>query len=73
MGLREQSNVGCIPEFFRFSVVKVLLWLRKQFINNFVLPTWASTAGFNNNIKNTLWKISSGGSISFFKNFIVVF
>ena len=23
--------------------------LRKQFINNFVFPTWACAAGFNNN------------------------
>ena len=50
MGLREQSIVGCFPEFvFQFSVVQVLVRLRKQFINNFVFPTWACAAGFNNN------------------------
>ena len=26
--------------------------LRKQFINNFVFPTWACAAGFNTNNKN---------------------
>ena len=52
MGLREQSAVGCIPElcFFHFYVVQVIVWLRKQLINNFILPTLACAAGFNNNI-----------------------
>ena len=27
----------------------MLVGLRKQFINNFVLPVWACAAGFNNN------------------------
>ena len=37
MGLREQSIVGCLSVFvFQFSVVQVLVGLRKQFINNFV-------------------------------------
>ena len=41
MGLREQAVVGCFPEFaFQFSVVQVLVGLRKQFINNFVFPTY---------------------------------
>ena len=32
MGLREQSIVGCFPEFFfQFSVVQELVGLRKQF------------------------------------------
>ena len=36
MDLREQSIVDCIPVFvFQFSVVQVLMGLRKQFINNF--------------------------------------
>ena len=26
--------------------------LRKQFMNNFVFPTWACAAGFNNNNNN---------------------
>ena len=52
MGLREQSIVGCFPEFgFQFSVVHVLVGLRKQCINNFVFPTWACAVGFNNNNK----------------------
>ena len=38
-GLREQSILGCFPEFvFQFSVVKVLVGLRKQFRNIFVFP-----------------------------------
>ena len=50
MGLREQSIVSCFPEFvFQFSVVQVLVELRKQFMNNFVFPTWSCAAGFNNN------------------------
>ena len=49
MGSRVQSTVGCFPELcFQFSVVLVLVGLRKQFINNFVFPTWACAAGFNN-------------------------
>ena len=39
MGLMEQSIVGCFLEFvFLFSVVQVLVGLRKEFINNFVFP-----------------------------------
>ena len=54
MGLREQSIVGCFPEFiFLFSVVQVLVGLPKQFMNNFVFPIWACTAGFNNNNNNS--------------------
>ena len=50
MGLREQSIVGCFPVFvFQCSVVLVLVGLRKKFIDNFVFPTWACDAGFNNN------------------------
>ena len=32
------------------------MWLRKQFISNFVFPTWACVAGFNNNKVTKLWK-----------------
>ena len=50
MGLRVQSIVGSFTVFvFQFSVAQVLVGLRKQFINNFVFPTWAYAAGFNNN------------------------
>ena len=35
--------------YFQFSVAQVLVGLRKQFINNFVFPTWACATGFNNN------------------------
>ena len=52
MGSRVQSTVGCfLPElcFLQFSVAQVLVGLRKQFINNFIYPTCASAAGFNNN------------------------
>ena len=53
MGLSEQSIVDCFPEFvFLFSVVQVLVGLRKQFIKNFDFPTWAFPAGFNNNNNN---------------------
>ena len=49
MGLREQSIVSCFSEFvFQFSVAQVLVGLRKKFTNNFVFPTWACAAGFNN-------------------------
>ena len=51
MGLREQSIVGCLTEFFFFPVAQVLVGLRKQFRNNCVFPTWACAAGFNNNNK----------------------
>ena len=47
---RMQLTVGCFPELcFQFSVAQVLVGLRKQFINNFVFPTWACAASFNNN------------------------
>ena len=51
MGSRVQSTIGCFPElcFLQFSIAQVLVMLKKQFINNFVLPTWACAAGFNNN------------------------
>ena len=51
MGSRAQSTVDGIPElrFLQFSVAQVHVGLRKQFINNFVFPTWAYAAGFNNN------------------------
>ena len=49
-GFNGAVNHGCFPEFvFQFSVVQVFVGLRKQFINNFVFPTWACAAGFNNN------------------------
>ena len=53
-GSRVRSTVACFPElcFLQFSVAQVLVGLRKQFINNFVFPTWASAAGFNNNNNN---------------------
>ena len=39
MGLREQSIVGCFPEFvFQFAEEQVFVGLRKQLINNFVFP-----------------------------------
>ena len=38
--------------FFLFSVAQVLVGLRKKFINNFVFPTLACAAGFNNNNNN---------------------
>ena len=49
MDSRMQLTVCCFSElcFLQFSVAQVLV---KQFINNFVLPTWACAAGFNNNI-----------------------
>ena len=51
MGSRVQSSVGYFPElcFLQFSVVQVLVGLRKQFINNFVFPGRACAASFNNN------------------------
>ena len=41
MGQRVQSTVGYFPElcFLQFSVEHVLVGLRKQFINNFLIPT----------------------------------
>ena len=38
--------------FFHFFVVQVFVGLRKQFTNNFVIPTWACAADFNNNNGN---------------------
>ena len=46
----EQSITGCFPEFvFQISVAQVLVGLLKQFMNIFDFPTWACSAGFNNN------------------------
>ena len=51
-GFKGAVNRCCFPEFvFQFSVAQVLVGLRKQ-INNFVFPTWARAAGFNNNNNN---------------------
>ena len=54
MGSRVQPTVCCFPElrFLQFSLTQVLVGSRKQFINNFVFPTWAGAAGFNNNNNN---------------------
>ena len=54
MGSRVRPTVGCFPElcFLQFSVAQVRVGLRKQFIYNFVSPTWACAAGFNNNNNN---------------------
>ena len=51
MGSKAQSAVCCLDEFcfLQFSIAQVLVWLRKQFINNFVFPAWASAPGYNNN------------------------
>ena len=58
MGLMERSIVGCFPEFiFQFSVVQVLVGLPKQFIKNFVFPTWACSANNNNNNNNNCWRV----------------
>ena len=58
MSLRMQSTlVASLSLFFNFSVAQVFVGLRRQ-INNFVFPTWACAAGFNNN--NNSSKINSG-------------
>ena len=47
------KHVACFPELvFQFSVAQVLVGLRKQFISNFVFPTWAWSADFNINNNN---------------------
>ena len=53
MGSRVQSTIGCFPELclLPFSVVQVLVGLWKEFMNNFLFPTWACAARFNNNNK----------------------
>ena len=49
-GFKGAVNRWLLPwAVFSFSVAQVLVRLRKQFINNFVFPTWACAAGFNNN------------------------
>ena len=54
MGSRVQLTVGCFLElcFLQFSVAQVLVGLRRQFITNFVFPTSACAAGFDNNNNN---------------------
>ena len=54
MGLRVQSTVSCFPElcFLQFPVTHALVGLRKQFINNFVFPTFARATGFNKKFNN---------------------
>ena len=42
MGLNDQSIVGCFPE------------LHKQFINNFVFPTWGCAANSKSNNNNNI-------------------
>ena len=44
-----QSLVASLSSVFQLSVAQVLVGLRKQFVNNFVCLTPASSAGFNNN------------------------
>ena len=53
MGSREQSTVGSFPKLcFLLPLHRCLNGLQKQFINNFVFPTWACTAGFYNKNNN---------------------
>ena len=55
--LWEQSIIGCFPKFvFQFSMAQLLVGLGKEFINNFVFPTCACAAGFNNYNSNDLQK-----------------
>ena len=35
--------------FFHLFVAQVYVGLRKQFMNNFLFPTWGCAADFNNN------------------------
>ena len=46
IGLRVQSTVGCFANFF--SVAKVFVGLRKQFIKK-LFPTWACAVDINKN------------------------
>ena len=43
------ASLSCVLQFY---VAQVHVGLRKQFINNFVFPTFACAAGFNNNNNN---------------------
>ena len=54
MGSRVQLTVGCLPElyFLQFSMAQLIVGLQKKFLNNFVFPTCACAAGFNNNKNN---------------------
>ena len=53
MGLRMQSIAGCFPEFvLQLLEAQVLVGLRKQFMNNFVFPTWACAADFTTTTNN---------------------
>ena len=55
-GLKGAVNRWLLPQlyFLQFSVAQVLVGLRKKLINNFVFPTWACAAGFNNNNSNNI-------------------
>ena len=46
--------VSSLSLFLSFSAAQVLVGLRKQFMNNFVFPTLACAAGFNNNDNNNI-------------------
>ena len=68
MGSRVQSIVGCFPElyFLQFSVVQVLVGLRKKFIINFTFSTSACAASFNNNNNNNMpWSTLSNAFSKF--------
>ena len=52
-GSKGAVNRWLLPRVcFFFSVAQVLMGLGKQFLTNFVFPTWACAAGFNNNNNN---------------------
>ena len=51
MGLRGQTILRfCFPVYRGAGACG----LRKQFMNNYVSPTWACAAGFNNNNNNNI-------------------
>ena len=61
-GFKGAVNRRLLPSVvFSFSMVQVLMGLRKQFINNFVFPTLECAAGFNkNNNNNVDFKLGRG-------------
>ena len=55
------NRIGCFSElyFLNFFVAQVLVWLQKQYVNNFIFPSLAYAAGFNNNNNNIVFKLSA--------------
>ena len=73
-GFKGAVNRWLLPwVVFSFHVSQVLVWLRKQFINNLIFPSWAYAAGCNNNNNNNSKVCATNQNIQRFSYAILIY